>query len=79
MVNPNCWPTSARPAAAIAAAVLLITLTWSFRIGAWALLLIPVMALYVVNVHLGGGLNDSPLDGIARLRNRRSDASEPRK
>ena len=54
--------------AAVGTAILLIVLCWQFKIGAWALLLLPVMAVYVANVYLGGGLNDPPIDGIRRIR-----------
>jgi hypothetical protein len=54
--------------AAMGSAILLIVVFWQFKVGAWALLFLPVMALYVANVYLGGGLNDPPLDGIRRIR-----------
>lgn len=56
---------------AVGVSVALLVLVWSIRAaGAWTLLLVPVLALYVVNVYYGGGLNDSPIDGIQRFRNR---------
>ncbi len=62
---------------AVGVGVVLLVLVWSVRAaGAWSLLLVPILALYVVNVYYGGGLNDSPLDGIQRYRDR--DPAGPR-
>jgi hypothetical protein len=57
--------------AAGAGAVLLVL--WTLRgAGAIALIVLPVLVLYVANVYLGGGLNQSPLAGIDRIRQWRS-------
>lgn len=54
---------------AVGVSVALIGLLWTVRgAGPLSLILIPLMAIYVVNVYLGGGLNDSPLAGIDRIR-----------
>ncbi len=58
---------------AVGVSVALIGLLWTVRgAGPLALILLPILALYVANVHLGGGLNESPLSGIDRIRQWRS-------
>jgi fatty acid desaturase len=38
-------------------------------VGWWlGIIVLALMPLYVVNVALGGGFNDSPLDGISRFQ-----------
>lgn len=58
---------------AVGVSVALIVLLWTLRgTGPIALILLPPLALYVANVYLGGGLNESPIGGIERIRRWRS-------
>lgn len=75
--RPSAHPTSravsdrspGRALLAVGVSVLLVGLLWTVRgAGPFSLVLIPLMAIYIVNVYLGGGLNDSPLAGIDRIR-----------
>ncbi len=53
--------------------VVLVGLLWTVRgVGPLSLILIPLTAIHIANVYLGGGLNDSPLAGIDRIRHLRA-------
>jgi cell division protein FtsW (lipid II flippase) len=56
-------PATALAALAISIVILVMAGLWW---GLWVLVLLPVLAAYVVNVALGGRLNDSPLDVVTR-------------
>jgi hypothetical protein len=67
--GPLIHPSPGRAVLAVGVSVLVIMLVWMIKgAGALALIMIPVLAVYVLNVYLGGGLNDSPISGIDRIR-----------
>ena len=58
-----------RAVLAVGVSVVLVALVWTLKGWGWlALILMPVMAVYVLNVYLGGGLNEAPVTGIGRIR-----------
>lgn len=57
------------PIGAVVLSIIMMVLGWIWW-GPAVLILLPVLAMYISNVMLGGGLNDSPLDFIDRWRNR---------
>lgn len=57
---------------AAALAVLAVILAWQFRFGPWAMVLIPVFAMWVANVHLGGGWNEPVHHVFGRLQRRQA-------
>lgn len=61
-------PTGHRTLLAVVLSVVFVAVAWATRFGGWSLLFVPLLALWVVNVHLGGRLNDSPLDAVGRVR-----------
>ena len=72
MRNGRRSPVPAIVAGALSVAFIVVF--WSLRIGPYALVFTPLLALWVANVHLGGRLNDSPLDGVRRIRTARSES-----
>lgn len=57
------------PIGAVVLSIVIMILGWIWW-GPGVLILLPLLAIYIGNVMLGGGLNDSPLDFIDRWRNR---------
>jgi hypothetical protein len=58
-----------RAVLAVGISVVLLALVATLKHWGWlALLLLPIMAVYVLNVYLGGGLNEAPITGIGRIR-----------
>jgi hypothetical protein len=71
-MKPDCLQIASGAATAVLAVVLTIVL-WAMWGAGLAVALLLLSPIWIINVSLGGGFNEPPLDAFGRLRRFRAD------